>query len=52
MDDSLKDAVKFISDAITSNPEKNRSELIELAAQRYDLNPLQEEFLVNKFVIS
>jgi len=52
MDDSIKDAIAFISNSITENPEKSKSEIIDEAAQKYDLNPMQEEFLINKFVVN
>jgi hypothetical protein len=51
MDRSLEEAVRFISMELRDNPESNKSKLIEIASQRFDLNPLQTEFLVNKFIL-
>ncbi|MFW6140148.1 MAG: hypothetical protein ACOC5S_02195 [Acidobacteriota bacterium] len=50
MNDSLKKAIKFISDNIKLMPKKDRLEIIEMAAKRFELNPKQEEFLIKKFV--
>jgi hypothetical protein len=50
MDDSIKDAVKFIGSELKFNPEANKSELIDTAAQKFDLNPMQTDFLINKFL--
>lgn len=50
MDDSLKKAMKFISDKLEQVPGKDTSKIIEDAAQKFELNPKQEEFLIKKFV--
>jgi hypothetical protein len=50
MDTSLEEAVRFISMELMSNPGIDRSKLIEKASQKFDLNPLQTEFLYNKYV--
>ena len=52
MDTSLKDAVRFIGLELKDNPDTNKSKLIELASQKFDLNPMQAEFLINKFILS
>ncbi len=52
MDTSLENAVKYISDELLRNPLTNRSELIELVSQKFDLTPLQTEFLINKYILS
>ena len=50
MDDSIRDAVKFISDELRDNPTADRLKLIDEASKRFDLNPLQEEFLTSRFL--
>ncbi len=52
MDDSIRNAIRFIGQELKDNPELNRAKLLEDAAQRFDLSPLQSEFLVNKFLIN
>lgn len=47
----MEDAFRFISLELKDNPDADRSKLIEVAAQKFDLTPLQTEFLVNKFVL-
>ena len=51
MDTSLEEAVRFISTELKDNPGTDKLKLIEIASQRFDLNPLQTEFLVNKFIL-
>lgn len=46
----MQDAVKFISDVLKENPNADLSKLIEEASQKFDLNPLQAEFLLNKYL--
>ena len=46
----LEDAIRLISMELKDNPDSNRVELIERASQKFDLNPLQTEFLLNKYV--
>jgi len=52
MDNSMEDAIRFISGELKANPSANRSKLIEEAGQKFDLDPNQTEFLVNKFVLN
>jgi len=52
MDDSIKDAVRYIGTMLKDNANIDKAKLIEEAAQKYDLNPLQTEFLTNKFLLS
>jgi hypothetical protein len=51
MNTSLEEAVRFISTELRDNPGTDKLKLIEVASQRFDLNPLQTEFLVNKFIL-
>lgn len=50
MDSSIEDAMRFISAELMENPKADRLKLIEEACQRFDLNPMQGEFLTSKFV--
>ena len=50
MDDSIKGAVLFIGVELKENPVQNKNELIDRASKKFDLNPLQTEFLINKFL--
>jgi hypothetical protein len=49
---NMEDAMRFIGYELRDNPGADRSKLIEEAAQKFDLSPLQQEFLVNKFILS
>ncbi len=51
MDKSMEDAFRFISGELKANPEADKAKLIEEAAQKYDLDPKQTDFLVNKFIL-
>ncbi|MDY6968546.1 MAG: hypothetical protein SVR08_07835 [Spirochaetota bacterium] len=48
----MEEAVRYISIELKEDPDADRSLLIEKASQKFDLNPLQTEFLLNKFVLS
>jgi hypothetical protein len=52
MDKSMEDAIRYISGELKTDPKANKSKLIEEAAQKFDLDPKQTEFLVNKFVLN
>lgn len=52
MDRSMEDAIRFISGELQANPKANKSKLIEEAGQKFDLDPNQTEFLLNKFVLN
>ncbi len=52
MDDSIRNAVKFIGEELKANPEADKAALIEQACQQFDLNPMQGEFLINKFLLN
>jgi len=51
MDESMKNAVKYISDQLKDEPGCDKSALVDEASRKYDLSPLQTEFLVNKYVM-
>jgi hypothetical protein len=50
VDTSLEEAVRFISRELLDNPGTDKSSLIEKASHKFDLNPLQTDFLYNKYV--
>ena len=52
MDKSMEDAIRFISQELSAHPETNRSKVIEEASQKFDLDPKQTEFLVNKYILN
>jgi hypothetical protein len=47
---NLEEAVRFISMELKDDPEADKTQLIEKASQKFDLNPLQTEFLLNKYI--
>lgn len=51
MDSSMENAIRFISGELNANPNANKAALIEDACRKYDLDPKQAEFLLNKFVL-
>ncbi len=51
MDTSMENAIRFISLELKDNPAADRSRLIEAASQKYDLTPMQTEFLINKYIL-
>ena len=48
--ESIRKAVKWISETTKAYPEKNRQEIIHEAELRFDLSPKECEFLFRKFV--
>lgn len=51
MDESMKNAIKYISEQLKDEPESSKNQLIEDASRKFDLSPLQTEFLINKYVL-
>ncbi len=51
MDKGLEDAFRFIDAEIKADPGADKARLIELACQKFDLTPLQGEFLTNKLLL-
>ncbi len=47
--EDLRKAVKWIAENLESDPAQPRSKLIAEAALRFDLSPLDTEFLTNFF---
>ncbi|HNR88757.1 MAG TPA: hypothetical protein PKM65_10490 [Spirochaetota bacterium] len=48
---SLKEAVKYISGELKADPAIDKNALIDEASRRFDLNPMQTEFLINKYIL-
>ncbi len=44
----IKQAVKWIHEQMQDNPKADRTKLIDEAGRRYDLTPLDSEFLVRQ----
>jgi hypothetical protein len=51
MDKSMEDAIRFISGELKADPKVNKSKLIGEAAQKFDLDPKQTDFLISKFIL-
>lgn len=51
MEESMKNAIKYISEQLKDDPEYNKNDLVDEASRKFDLSPLQTEFLINKYVI-
>ncbi len=51
MNKSIEDAIRFIGTELKDNPGADKSKLIETASQKFDLTPMQTEFLINKFIM-
>lgn len=47
---ALEDAIRLISLELKDNPNADKVALIEKVSQQFNLNPLQCEFLMNKYV--
>jgi len=48
--EDLRKAVKWISEERTTNPEKKIKKIIEEACVKYDLSPMDADFLIRKFL--
>jgi len=47
--EDIRRAVRWISENLAENPDQSRIKLIEQAVFRFDLSPLDTEFLINFF---
>jgi len=45
-EEPVKRAVKWIDDQLLDNPRADRLQLVDQASRRFDLSPLDEEFLL------
>lgn len=43
---SIKRAIKWIDEQLEENPKADRITLVDQASQRFDLTPLQQDFLL------
>jgi hypothetical protein len=50
MDETIKNAIKYISEILKETPDIDKLKLIDETSKRFDLNPMQTEFLTNKLV--
>jgi hypothetical protein len=48
--EDIRRAVKWISEERVSNPQKKLSELIDEACLKFDLSPMDEEFLARTLI--
>ncbi len=47
--EDIRKAVKWISNNLEANPDQPRTKLIDEAVFKFDLSPLEAEFLLNFF---
>jgi hypothetical protein len=47
--EDIRRAVKWISENLEANPDQARMQLIETAVFKFDLSPLDTDFLINFF---
>ena len=47
----MESAIKYIGQELKVNPDADKNKLIEVASQKFDLTPLQGEFLVTKYLL-
>ncbi|HVQ74742.1 MAG TPA: hypothetical protein VMT79_04290 [Candidatus Binatia bacterium] len=45
----IKQAVKWIDEQLRDNPGADRTKLMDEAARRFDLTPLDADFLIRQF---
>jgi hypothetical protein len=48
--EALKRALRWLDDAVRDDPGRDRSRLVSEAATRFDLTPLDEDFLLRSWV--
>jgi hypothetical protein len=48
MDDTMEKAIRYISEILKENPNADKVKLVEEASTKFNLNPLQTDFLSNK----
>jgi len=48
----MQEVIRFISGEIKSNPDIDRSKLVNDASQKFDLNPMQTEYLLSTYLHS
>ncbi|MCL2155931.1 MAG: hypothetical protein FWH53_09730 [Leptospirales bacterium] len=50
MDDTMEKAIRYISEILKETPDADKVKLVEETSTKFNLNPLQAEFLSNKIV--
>lgn len=50
MDDTMEKAIKHISEILKETPEADKLKLAEETSKKFNLNPLQTEFLTNRII--
>ncbi len=51
MKKSLENAIRYISQEVNARPDVNKAKIVEEACQIYNLDPIQTEFLINRFAL-
>lgn len=51
MNKPMEDALRYISGELKVDPDRDKSTLIHETCLKYNLDPMQEEFLFNKYVL-
>ena len=46
----MQEVIRFISGELKSNPDTDRTKLVNEASQKFDLNPMQTEYLINTYI--
>lgn len=52
MEQNMEDAIRTIGETLLADPSADISQLIENTSRKFDLSPLQAEFLVQKYLLS
>lgn len=47
----MEDALRFIDSQLKVDPKVDLAKVIDEASRKFDLNPMQTEFLTNKFIM-
>ena len=50
MDDTMEKALQYIGAILKEDPNANKVKLVEEASRKFNLTPLQTDFLSNKIV--
>ena len=50
MNKAMEDALRYISGELSLNPGQDISRLVQETCIKYNLDPMQEEFLFSKYV--
>ncbi len=52
MNKQMEDVLRYISAEMQADPDINKAKLIQEACRKFDLDPMQEEFLINKYLMN